>query len=256
MTLFDLSGRKAIVTGGSRGIGRSLALGLARAGAEICVVSRERNAATAAIVRDLHSLGRQQSFFVAGDVSNRQAIDAAIETITGRWGSVDILVNSAGMSQGVAAEDMSESDWDRIMNVNLKGLFFCTQAVARQMIAQRRGAIINVGSISGFIAPRPQACYNASKAAVHMLTKSLAVEWARFGIRVNCIAPGFIRTDMTLPSITNFPDKVAKYMIEPSVQKRIGEPDELAGAAIFLASDEAAFMTGAIITIDGGYTLV
>jgi NAD(P)-dependent dehydrogenase (short-subunit alcohol dehydrogenase family) len=255
MGRFDLSGRKAIVTGGSRGIGRSIALGLAEAGAEICVVSRENVEAAESLASQLREIGRLQSFAVKADVSNRDAVESVVRQVIERWGKIDVLVNNAGISIGGPAESFLESDWDRVMSVNLKGVFLCAQAVGRQMIKQNGGNIINVGSISGIVAPRPQACYNASKAAVHMLTKCLAAEWAPFGIRVNCIAPGFMLTDMTSPSIIKFPERAGEYMIKPAVLNRIGQPDELAGAAVFLSSDASTFMTGEIMIIDGGYTL-
>jgi NAD(P)-dependent dehydrogenase (short-subunit alcohol dehydrogenase family) len=252
---FDLSGRKAIVTGGSRGIGKSIALGLAEAGAEICVVSRVQVEAAQSLASQLREMGRLQSFAIQADVSNRESIESVVHQVIERWGKIDVLVNNAGISIGGPAESFSESDWDRVMDVNVKGVFLCAQAVGRQMMQQKGGNIINVGSISGLVAPRPQACYNASKAAVHMLTKCLAAEWAPFGIRVNCIAPGFILTDMTSPSVAKYPERTTEYMVKPAVLNRIGQPDELAGAAVFLASDASTFMTGEIMVIDGGYTI-
>lgn len=255
MQRFSLSGRNAVVTGGSRGIGKSIALGIGEAGAEVCVLSRACLDSGQSLVADLQGMGRLQSFAVQADVSDRESIESAISQVIDRWGRIDVLVNCAGISIGGPAETFSEADWDRVMNVNIKGLFFCAQIVGRGMIERTSGNIINVGSISGMVAPRPQACYNASKAAVHMLTKCLAAEWAPFGIRVNCIAPGFILTDMTSPSLTKYPDRAAEYMTKPAVLNRIGRTDELAGAAVFLASDASSFMTGEIMVIDGGYTI-
>lgn len=253
---FSLAGRTAIVTGGSRGIGKSIALGLAQAGADVGIVSRETREAGEAFAAELRALGRERSFAACADVVDRAQVDAVVDDAARRWGGIDILVSNAGIGVNVPAEDMAESDWDRIIDVNVKGVFLCAQSVARHMIPAKRGAIINIGSMSGVIVnDRPQACYNASKAAVHMLTKCLATEWAPHNIRVNCIAPGFIMTEMLRPFMTNHAAEAEEYMMKPAVQRRIGGPEELAGAAVYLASDASSYMTGEVMVIDGGYTL-
>jgi NAD(P)-dependent dehydrogenase (short-subunit alcohol dehydrogenase family) len=253
---FSLGGRTALVTGGSRGIGRSIAVGLAEAGADIGIISRQTRQAGEALAKELRELGRIRSFATCADVTDRKAIDAVVADAVRRWGRVDILVANAGIGVNVPAEDMAEEDWDRIIDVNVKGVFLCAQAVAKQMIGHGGGAIIAIGSMSGVIVnDRPQACYNASKAAVHMLVKCLATEWAQYNIRVNCIAPGFIMTEMLKPFLADHSAEAEEYMIRPAVQKRIGAPEELAGAAVYLASDASSYMTGGVMVIDGGYTL-
>ena len=253
---FSLSGRTAIVTGGSRGIGKALVIGLAQAGADVAVLSRESQEQGAAVVDELHSLGRTRSFSMLADVTSLAALDAAVDAAMGRWGQVDIMVANAGIGIDVNAEDMTEEQWDRVMDVNLKGVFFTAQAAARAMIPRRQGKIIAISSLSGQVANgNPQACYNTSKAGVNMLVRCLAYEWARFDIRVNAIAPGFVMSDMLVPYMTECPEEAYGYMVAPAAMNRIGSPDELAGAVVFLASEASSYMTGQVMTIDGGYSL-
>jgi NAD(P)-dependent dehydrogenase (short-subunit alcohol dehydrogenase family) len=253
---FDLEGRTALVTGGSRGIGKALAVGLAEAGADVGILSRQSRAEGEAVADLAKALGRKHSFAVLADVTSRAALDDAVAEAMKRWGHVDIMVANAGIGIDVKAEDMTEEQWDQLMNVNLKGVFLTAQAAARVMIPQKRGNIIVVSSLSAFVANgNPQACYNASKAGVNMLVRCLAYEWARFSIRVNAIAPGFIMSDLLVPYLTEFPDDAYGYMVAPAAMNRIGSPDELAGAAVFLASDASSYMTGQVMIIDGGYSL-
>jgi NAD(P)-dependent dehydrogenase (short-subunit alcohol dehydrogenase family) len=189
-------------------------------------------------------------------VTSRQALDEALDDAVGRWGKIDIMVANAGIGIGVKAEDMTERQWNSVMDVNLKGVFFSAQSAARHMIHRQSGNIIAISSLSGSVANgNPQACYNASKAAVNMLVRCLAYEWAKYNIRVNGIAPGYIRTDMISPSLQKFPEESYSLMVKPAAMNRIGSPDELAGAGVFLASDASSYMTGQVIVIDGGYTL-
>jgi NAD(P)-dependent dehydrogenase (short-subunit alcohol dehydrogenase family) len=173
-----------------------------------------------------------------------------------RWGKVDIMVANAGIGIDVNAEDMTEDQWDRLMDVNLEGVFFAAQAAARHMIPRQAGNIVVTSSLSSIVANgNPQACYNTSKAGVTMLVRCLAYEWARYNIRINAMSPGFIMTDILGPYLEQFPDEAYAYMIKPAAMNRIGTPDELAGAAVFLASDASSYMTGQNIVLDGGYSL-
>ena len=190
------------------------------------------------------------------DVTSRAALDRAVDEAVRRLGKLDIMVANAGIGIDVNAEDMTEEQWDRLMDVNLKGVFFAAQAAARHMIPRKSGNVIVTSSLSAFVANgNPQACYNSSKAAANMLVRCLAYEWARYNIRVNAIAPGFIMTDILGPYLKEHPDEAYGYMIKPAAMNRIGTPDELAGAAVFLASDASSYMTGQCIILDGGYSL-
>jgi len=252
----SLQGRTALVTGGSRGIGKAIAIGLAEAGAEVGVLFRQAQAEGDAVAEELRKIGRGDSFAMAADVTSRKAMDAAVDEGVKRWGKVDVMVANAGIGIDVNAEDMAEEQWDRLMDVNLKGVFFAAQASARHMIPRKSGNIIVTSSLSSVVANgNPQACYNTSKAGVNMLVRCLAYEWARYNIRVNAISPGFIMTDILGPYLQQFPDEAYSYMIRPAAMSRIGTPDELAGAAVFLASDASSYMTGQNMILDGGYSL-
>jgi NAD(P)-dependent dehydrogenase (short-subunit alcohol dehydrogenase family) len=252
----SLKGRTAMVTGGSRGIGKAMARGLAEAGADVVIVSRTSKDEGEAVARELREIGAERSFAQLADVSKRDQLDAAVSETLNRLGKLDIMVANSGIGIDVNAEDMTEEQWDRLMDVNLKGVFFSAQAAAKHMIPRKSGNIIVTSSLSAFVANgNPQACYNTSKAGVNMLVRCLAYEWARHNIRVNAIAPGFIMTDILGPYLKEFPDEAYGYMIRPAAMNRIGTPDELAGAAVFLASDASSYMTGQCMIIDGGYSL-
>jgi NAD(P)-dependent dehydrogenase (short-subunit alcohol dehydrogenase family) len=252
----SLQGRTALVTGGSRGIGKAIAIGLAEAGAEVGVLFRQAQAEGETVAEELRKIGRSDSFAMAADVTSRKALDAAVDEGVKLWGKVDVMVANAGIGIDVNAEDMTEEQWDRLMGVNLKGVFLAAQAAARYMIPRKSGNIIVTSSLSSVVANgNPQACYNTSKAGVNMLVRCLAYEWARYNIRVNAISPGFIMTDILGPYLQQFPDEAYSYMIKPAAMNRIGTPDELAGAAVFLASDASSYMTGQNLILDGGYSL-
>ncbi|NTF33416.1 SDR family NAD(P)-dependent oxidoreductase [Rhizobium skierniewicense] len=255
-TIFDLKGRKAIVTGGSRGIGKALAEALAAHGADVAIVVRSSMDRAQVLVNDLKATG-VDSFAIQADVSDEADVQRMTDAVTDRWGRIDILVNNAGIVLPAAAEECSLDTWRQTMAVNLDGVFLVSQIVGRQMIAQKSGSIINIGSMSGRIVNWPfrHAAYNVSKAGVHMLTKCLATEWAEHGIRVNAIAPGYIRTELTDDVLKEHPDVVRDHWAKGAVQNRIGGVEELAGATVYLASDAASFTTGEIMTIDGGLTL-
>jgi NAD(P)-dependent dehydrogenase (short-subunit alcohol dehydrogenase family) len=251
INLFDVSGRKALVTGAGRGIGKVLANALAEAGCDVAILEIDQRTAesTAAEIR---KKGRK-SVGIQVDVTKKDQIDKAFAETAKALGGLDICINNAGISIQKPAEEMPEADYDKIIDINLKGVFLCSQAAARIMIPQKSGSIINIASMSGIAVnvPQKQAIYNTSKAGVAMLTRSLAVEWAPYGIRVNSISPGYMKTEMTMASMTHlFP---AWESLTP--MGRLGVPEELRGAVIYLASGASSYMTGHDLVIDGGYTV-
>jgi len=249
--LFDVSGRKALVTGAGRGIGKVLAIALAEAGCDVAVLEIDQKTAeeTAA---EIKAMGRK-SIGIQVDVTKKNQVDSAFTKAAKTLGGLDICVNNAGIAIHKPAEEMSEEDYDREMDINVKGVFLGSQAAARIMIPQKSGSIINIASMSGHAVnvPQKQAIYNTSKAGVVMLTKSLALEWAPYGIRVNCISPGYIKTQMTLSTMTHmFPTWESLTPLG-----RLGVPEDLRGVVILLASDASSFMVGSDVIIDGGYTI-
>ena len=250
---FSLAGQVGIVTGGGQGLGHTFCHAFAEAGADIVVA--EINAQTGpATVREIESKGRR-ALFVQTDVRDRASVQAMVDQTLAQFGRVDFLMNNAGIVKWDPAEKATAQDWLNVIGVNLNGLFYCCQAVAGPMIERRSGRIINIASMSGMIVNRPQAqaSYNASKAAVIHLTKSLAAEWAPYNIRVNAIAPGNMGTDMARPFFED--PNYGGVWIEAVPMKRPGRPEELGPAAVFLASEASSYMTGAVLVIDGGYTL-
>lgn len=254
--LFDLSGRKAIITGGGGGIGFAIALGFKEFGAsEIALIEPFQEKLKKASKAFREKSGYEPLTVVA-DVSEKEQVERAVEKIIREFGYVDILVNAHGIFQWMEAEKMSEEDWDRMLNVNLKGVFLMCQAVGRHMISRRKGKIINIASMSGVIVnkPQPQSHYNTSKAGVIMLTKSLAAEWSKYNVNVNCISPGYTLT----PPVKRFLAEHEEYerlWIELIPLKRFAKPIDIVGAAIFLASSASDYITGQNIVIDGGYTV-
>lgn len=244
-------GRVAVITGGGRGLGREHALFLAARGAQVVVNNRSPEPAHE-VVEEITSAGGTAVASV-GDVSRRAAAAAAVETAVDRFGRVDILVNNAGTCIHRPALEVTDAEWNEVVDVNLTGVWHGCQVFGAAMVAAGGGAIVNVGSMSGEIVNRPQwqPAYNASKAAVHHLTKSLAAEWAPFGVRVNAVAPGYVRTDM---SPVDRPEFAARWIAD-TPQQRAAAPEEIAPAVVFLASPASCFMTGSILVIDGGYTV-
>ncbi|HID55101.1 TPA: SDR family oxidoreductase [Candidatus Poribacteria bacterium] len=249
--LFSIEGEIAFVTGGGRGIGKVFCKTLAEAGADVVVVDIDPDTASQT-AREIEEMGRA-ALAVKADVTRSEEVDRAVQMSLDRFGRIDILVNNAGICIHENAEDMTDQQWNAVMDVNLKGVFYCCRAVGRVMMRQGGGKIVNVASMSALIVNRPQnqVSYNASKAGVVMLTRSLAVEWAQYGIRVNAISPGYMLTEMTRKVSHMFP------LWEPMVpMKRLGEPEELRGALLFLVSDASSYVTGHNLIVDGGYTLI
>jgi NAD(P)-dependent dehydrogenase (short-subunit alcohol dehydrogenase family) len=246
-----LRGQVALVTGGSRGLGRGFAAALADAGAAVAVMSRHREDCRE-VERALVADGAS-AMAVAADVTDRAELEEARRLIADTLGPVDILVNNAGIAAHGNALDVAFEQWREVIAVNLDGVWNCSQIFGRGMVERGRGSIINIGSMSGQIVNRPQnqPAYNASKAAVHHLSRSLAAEWAPFGVRVNVIAPGYVKTDM---SPVDDP-ALRRWWIEDAPMQRYAEVSEIAPAVVFLASDASSFTTGEVLVMDGGYSL-
>jgi NAD(P)-dependent dehydrogenase (short-subunit alcohol dehydrogenase family) len=247
---FDLTGRTALVTGAGQGIGAECAAALAEAGAHVYCTDRDATRASAT-ARRLEAAGLGASAH-ALDVTETAALDALASALL----PLDILVCNAGIVTNTPAEDMSDDEWDRVISVNLTGVFKTCRAFGRRMLAAGRGSIVNIGSMSGTIVntPQPQCHYNASKAGVHHLTRSLAVEWATRGVRVNAVAPTYVETPL-LDKLHEQPDLIGRWL-DLTPMARLGKPSEIAAVVLFLASDASSLMTGSIVTADAGYTAI
>ena len=248
---FSLKGKVAVVTGGNRGIGRAIAGGFAEAGATVVIAARNEKKSAEAATEIKAAGGR--AIAVTSDVSDRAQIERMVGAVNADVGPIDVLVNNAGIGFHADALTLQDSEWDRLFGINLEGVWMTSQIVGRRMTRRRSGSIINIGSISGLIINRPQwhSPYGISKAAVHHLTRSLAAEWSRYGVRVNAIAPGYVKTEIA----TTEYEEYRRYWKDEVPMQRYGSPDEIAPAALFLASDASSFMTGEVMVIDGGYTL-
>jgi NAD(P)-dependent dehydrogenase (short-subunit alcohol dehydrogenase family) len=252
---FRLEGRRVVVTGGVQGIGYAIAQAVIEGGAAaVALLDLQQDRVTEAATE----LAQQGSAEVIGlfcDVSSYDHVRETGRAIEERWGQADVLVNNAGIAHLEAAESMAAADWDRILQVNLSAVFYCSRVFGSSMIEARSGTIVNIASMSGIVVnrPQPQVAYNVAKAGVIMLTKSLAAEWAPYGVRVNAVAPGYIRTSMTEDKLGT--DMARDYWIGGTPLGRIGSPSEIANAVLFLASNAASFVTGEVLVADGGYTL-
>lgn len=244
----DLTGKSAVVIGGTSGIGRAIALGLAEAGADVAPTSRRLDQVEA-VASEIEALGRR-SLRGTSDVTDRVSLQAVLDAAVQAFGKVDILVNAAGRTKKAPTLDFSEQDWNDILETNLTGMLRACQIFGRHMAERRYGRIINIASIGSFLGMLQVTAYSASKAAVASLTQSLAIEWAPYGICVNAIAPGVFPTALNLKLLEGTPRGNEWLMRTP--MKRFGKVEELAGAAIYLASDAASYTTGSVLIVDGG----
>jgi len=244
---FQLTDRVAVVTGGNRGLGLAFTRALAQAGARVGIVARD-DAKTADAIRELP----EGVHGFHADVRSRADVERVVPEIVSVLGGVDILVNNAGACVHAPALEVTDEDWSEVVTTNLTGVWNCCQAFGRHMADNGGGTIVNIGSMSGMIVNRPQwqPAYNASKAAVHHLTRSLAAEWAPLGIRVNALAPGYVKTEMAPVDRPEF----RQHWIDDVPMRRYATPEEIAPSVVYLASPASAFMTGSVLVIDGGYT--
>jgi 3-oxoacyl-[acyl-carrier protein] reductase len=247
-----LKGKVALVTGSSRGIGRSIALALAAKGAEVAINCLASVEAAEGVAKEIRGLGRS-AMVIRADVANKTEVDAMVKKVVDEFGKIDILVNNAGMSVVGASEELEEARWRRGIDVMLTGAFFCSQACGREMIKQRSGKIINIASVNGIVAFPERVTYSCAKAGLMQLTKVLGSEWARYNININAIAPGYTRTDL-VEDLARKGTLDVKELANRTPLGRLAEPEEIAAAVIFLASDDAKYMEGQTIVLDGGWT--
>ncbi len=251
--MFDLTGKVAIVTGGAGGLGRPIALGLAKCGADV-VVDDLASANPQGVADDIKALGRK-ALAVTADVTSAESMKEMADLVVKEFGKIDILVNVAGINARFSAEEMPAEEFEKVIRFNIAGTFLPCQAVGKVMIEQKRGKIINMGSVRGSVAPSiGGTAYASSKGGVHQLTRTLAAEWAKYGINVNGIAPALVMTDMTREFLSK-PEIYSKMTAEIPLA-RLGFPEDLIGPIVLLASDESDFMTGQIIYVDGGLSAV
>ncbi len=248
--LFDLSGKRGYVTGGGSGLGRAIALGLAEAGAAV-VVSDINLLAAESVAEEIRAAGGQ-AMALRTDVARKAEVEEVVRVTSERFGGLDFAFNNAGMLKIIKPEELSEQDWHAELDVDLSGVFLCCQAAGRYMIAHGGGKIVNTASISGMIV-NSGLTYSVAKAGVIQLTRVLALRWARHRVYVNCFSPGYIRTGMTAPHLTR--PEVEQEMLKQTPLRRLGEPRDLVGAALFLASPASDFVTGHNLVVDGGVTL-
>lgn len=252
LSQFSLEGKVALITGGSRGIGKAAALGFAKAGADVAITSRNLPDLEK-VADEIRGLGGK-SLAVAAHVGRMEQLQPLVDKVVLEFGKIDILLNNAGAGVYVPALDLQEKDWDEVMNLNLKGLFFLSQAVARVMKEHGGGKIINVASTDSFKPPDYLLAYAASKAGVVMATKVMAKEWAQYNIRANVVAPGATLTQLLISGWADVSERKER-LIKKTVMGRIAAPEEMVGAMIYLASDASSYVTGQTIIVDGGWLI-
>jgi len=245
----DLSGRSAVVIGGTSGIGRIMARALAEAGADVAATSRRQDVVDET-AKEIEALGRR-SLRVPSDVTDRASLETLLGEAVGAFGKVDIMINCAGRTKRVPTLDLTEADWNAIIETNLTGALRAAQVFGRHMVDRKYGRIVNIASLSSFVALFEVAAYGASKAAVAALTKQLAIEWSPHGVTVNAIAPGVFRTPLN-QNLLDGTERGREFLVRTPM-KRFGKLEELAGAAVFLSSDAASFVTGEVLVVDGGF---
>ena len=251
LDIFKLDGRVALITGGNRGLGFAMAQALAEAGADVVVTSRQQEKAlqsAATLARDTgrHALG------LAVDVTHAEQVESMVQAVVKEFGRIDILVNNAGINIRKPIEEFDETSWDLVQNTNLKAPFLCSRAVARYMKEQRYGRVINVSSMLGMVALPERGAYCSSKGGLLQLTKVLALEWASYNITVNALCPGPFATELNIPVMSN--PQASQLFLNHIALGRWGQPEEIKGAIVFLASNASSFMTGAALVVDGGWT--
>jgi len=246
----DLNGKVAVVTGAGRGIGRSVAIALAEAGADVALASRTASQLEET-AEEVRARGRR-SLPIPTDVTQKKAVERLMSAVVDQLGGLHILVNNAGIVTPAPLLEQSEEDWDRVMAVNLKSVFLCTQAAGRYMVEQRYGKVINMASTGGVVASPGKAAYHASKAGIILFTKSVAFEWIRYNINVNAVGPGIVDTELADQFIWK---GTRESMLKAVPMRRFGAPKEIAGLVVFLASDLASYMVGEHVIIDGGLTI-
>lgn len=249
LDLFSLKNRVAVVVGGTSGIGQAIARGFAQAGA-ITIASSRDQAKVDAMAAEFEAIGRPTLRFTS-DVQDRASLQRLCDEVVLAYGQVDVLMVTSGALKKIPTLELTDADWNRVVDINLNGTFRANQVFGRQMVKQGRGSIINTGSMTTFVSFSEVAVYGATKAAVHMLTKHLACEWATQGVRVNAIAPGVFRTPLNKKAL-DIPERLSA-IVNRTPMGRVGQVEELVGAAIFLASDASAFVTGQTIPVDGGF---
>ncbi|BBO75944.1 2-deoxy-D-gluconate 3-dehydrogenase [Desulfosarcina widdelii] len=251
MNQFTLENRIAMVTGASRGLGRAMAIGMAGAGAHIVAIGRD-NQSLAETAKEISAAGGTSTVFQA-DLCDDTAVKDMVQATIKMLGRIDILVNNAGIAPMERTTEISKAEWDRVIDINLNAVFLLSRTVGRQMIEKKTGNIINIASVYGKMASNRSLHYCASKAAIIQMTKALALEWAPFNIRVNCIAPGFFQTDMTAEQQSN--EKHYNFLMEKIPLRRFGKPEEIVGSVLFLSSAASQYVTGSTLFIDGGYSI-
>jgi NAD(P)-dependent dehydrogenase (short-subunit alcohol dehydrogenase family) len=250
----EVKGKIAIVTGAGQGLGRWMALGLAHAGADIVIA--EINPQTGKSTSDAVEKMDKRALYIETDVARVDSIQSMVARVLKEWGRIDILVNNAGINVRKKAEEVTPGEFDRVAAVNLRGVYFCAQAVGRAMIEQREGRIINIASAAGFLVREgiPNSVYSTMKAGIIMMTKAMAAEWSPYNVRVNALAPGYFATPLTVPRLKD--PKALKSVMDSTPLKRVGQAGDIIGPVVFLASDAAAFITGACLFVDGGRTVL
>jgi NAD(P)-dependent dehydrogenase (short-subunit alcohol dehydrogenase family) len=248
---FDLSGRTAMITGGSKGLGAAMANALAGAGADVAVTSRHLDESTATAERIEEETGRR-ALAVEMDVGDRIQVDEGVAKIEGELGKIDILINNAGINIRSPLADLEDDDWNQVINTNLNGVMYCARAVGKGMVSRNYGRIVNVSSTLGHVAIAGRTAYASSKGAVIQFSKVLALEWAPHNITVNALCPGPFLTEINIPVVND--KEVYQKFVDAVPLGRFGDPEEIGGAAVFLSSDASSYMTGTTLLIDGGWT--